>query len=335
MPSPSLALSEGTIASSSTFCRAESLQPWHQESHRRALLTLPPPPGARPSPNLPGRDMVGALVAAFGCTEPPGSGGCSLRGFWGPGRCPPAPAAEAQALGSGGAALPEKGRCQQNNERSTTHSQRRNYSRHKENTNKDQTRQRQAGISQHKRRIETLKAAFISLYSSVHGQSNSRNVRAWGTAQVTRISSFTACFLYKLTPNTGVLVLFALFGSSETEWDPFSASPLKGCSNEQRMEFTSLRGRLLELLLNTHIRATLPPLLLTIQRLHSGEREEGRAEGHCQSTDSSSPGWEQPLCTQGLALGLGLSPGAGRALCRDCHRHCHMDTSPWQGIELL
>lgn len=77
---------------------------------------------------------------------------------------------------------------------STTDSQHRNYSRHKENTNKDHTQQREAGISQQKRRIDTLKAAFISLCGSVHGQWNSRNGRAWGTLQVTRISSFIAYF---------------------------------------------------------------------------------------------------------------------------------------------
>lgn len=99
----------------------------------------------------------------------------------------------------------------------TTGSQHRNYSRHKENTNKDHTQQREAGISQQKRRMETLKAAFISLCSSVRGQSSTRNVRARGTPQVTRISSFIAYFLYKLTTNTGVLILFVLFGNSETE----------------------------------------------------------------------------------------------------------------------
>jgi len=99
----------------------------------------------------------------------------------------------------------------------TTDSQHRNYSRHKANTNKDHTQQREAGISQQKRRIETLKAAFISLCGSVHGQSSTRNVRARGTLQVTRISSFIAYFFYKLTTNTGVLILFVLFGNSETE----------------------------------------------------------------------------------------------------------------------
>lgn len=135
--------------------------------------------------------------------------------------------------------LPWKGRCRDEKwlRGSTTDCQHRNYSRHKENTNKDHTPQREAGNSQQKRRIETLKAAFISLRGSVHGLSNCRNVRAWGTLQVTRISSFIACFLYKLTTNTGVFVLFALFGNSETERDLFSSSPspLKGCSNEQRL----------------------------------------------------------------------------------------------------
>lgn len=98
-----------------------------------------------------------------------------------------------------------------------TDSQHRNYSRHKENTNKDHNQQREAGISQQKRRIETLKAAFISLCSSVHGQSSTRKVRARGTLQVTRISSFIAYSLYKLTTNTEVLILFVLFGNSKTE----------------------------------------------------------------------------------------------------------------------
>lgn len=100
---------------------------------------------------------------------------------------------------------------------STTDSQHRNYSQHKENTNKDHTQQREAGISQQKKRIETLKAAFISLCSSVQGQSSTRNVRAWGTPRVTRISSFIAYFSYKLTTNTGVLILFVLFGNCENE----------------------------------------------------------------------------------------------------------------------
>lgn len=106
----------------------------------------------------------------------------------------------------------------------TQHCQHRNYCRHKENTNKDHTPLREAGISQQKRRIETLKAAFISLRRSVHGLSNCRNARAWGTLQVTRISSFIAYLLYKLATNTGVFILFALFGPSETEWDLFSFS---------------------------------------------------------------------------------------------------------------
>lgn len=45
----------------------------------------------------------------------------------------------------------------------TTGSQHRNYCGHKGNTNKDHAQQREAGISQHKRRAEALKATFISL----------------------------------------------------------------------------------------------------------------------------------------------------------------------------
>lgn len=178
------------------------------------------------------------FLTPFGCTKPPRSSGvCGrlLRGERGPFlRSPcastggPAASSPSEPLGSrrgsrGAGASRERVGVRMNNDDAaalgscTTDSQHRNYSRHKENTNKDHTQQRKAGISQQKRRIETLKAAFISLCSSVHGQSSTRNVRAQGTLQVIRISSFIAYFLYKLTTNTGVLILFVLFGNSETE----------------------------------------------------------------------------------------------------------------------
>lgn len=239
-------------ASSSEFCRTVSLHPWHQESH--GLGWVMPCSLSHfhlkhdPVQTYPGMDISVRFVTPLGCTKPHGSWWLLSPGVWG--ACVMPPAAEAAAVAPGAAARqPRSSRCPgrvgvgMNNDcaaapgSSTTDSPHRNYSRHKENTNKDRTQQRGAGISQQKRRIETLKAAFISLCSSVHEQSNSRNVRAWGTLQVTRISLFIAYFLYKLTTNTGVLVLFALFGNSETEWDLFSSSPspLKGCSNEQRM----------------------------------------------------------------------------------------------------
>lgn len=147
----------------------------------------PPPPGAPLQTSL-GRDIPESFVPPSGCTKPPWSWWLLSAAVLGP--CDVPSAALAQPLPrmvvAGGAGTASG--------RSTTDSQHRNYSRHKENTNKDHTQQREAGISQQKRRIGTLKAAFISLCSSVHGQWNSRNGRAWGTLQVTRISSFIAYF---------------------------------------------------------------------------------------------------------------------------------------------
>lgn len=235
-------LPEGRIASSSTFRRTVSLQPWHRESRRLGCAISCSPSHLHPEHGRLqislGRDHLlkdsdslwlheaseelRSLWALFlGGTgtlfEVP------LCQHWRP-RCLLPIGAAWQRRGSGGAgASRERVGVRMNNDGAaalgscTTDSQHRNYSRHKENTNKDHTQQRKAGISQQKRRIETLKAAFISLCSSVHGQSSTRNVRAQGTPQVIRISSFIAYFLYKLTTNTGVLILFVLFGNSETE----------------------------------------------------------------------------------------------------------------------
>ena len=122
-------LSEGRIASSSTFCRTASLQPWHEESHRLGCVTSCLPSHLHLKHDRlqisPGRDHLCKVCDSLWLHE----ASEELRSLWAltPGgtgslfdvplrRLAPLPPPRCSRLAAGAAAaeqaLPGKGRCQ-------------------------------------------------------------------------------------------------------------------------------------------------------------------------------------------------------------------------------